>query len=85
MVLFAAVTALNEAAWRLLPLLSAYAALRRAAGAGLAALPVERLRPANSAAWPDVHILVSVGTYGLATIAPGLSGREVREGRALVL
>ena len=69
MVLFAVVTALNEAAWRLLPLLSAYAALMGVAGAGFAALPVERLPPANSAAWLDVHILVSVATYGLATIA----------------
>ena len=69
MILFAVVAALNETAWRLLPLLAAYAAVMGLAGALFAALPVENLPPANSAAWLDLHIAVSVATYGLATIA----------------
>jgi ABC-type uncharacterized transport system permease subunit len=69
MILFAVVAARNDTAWRLLPLLAAYAVAMGVAGAAFAALPIERLPPANSVAWLDLHILVSVATYGLATIA----------------
>jgi ABC-type uncharacterized transport system permease subunit len=69
MIIFAAIVAINETAWRLLPLLAAYCLLFGLGGTLFAALPRETLPPANSAAWLDVHISVSVATYGLATIA----------------
>ncbi len=69
MVLFAVIAALNETAWRLLPLLAAYAMLMGIGGALFAAVPVEVLPAAGSAAWLDLHIAVSVATYGLSTIA----------------
>jgi ABC-type uncharacterized transport system permease subunit len=76
MILFAVVSALNEAAWRLLPLLAGYCLVLGLAGTLFAAWPIENLPPAKSAAWLDIHIAVSVATYGLATIAAvaGLSG-----------
>ncbi len=69
MMLFAIIVALNETAWRLLPLLAGYAFLLGIAGTLFAAWPIETLPPANSAAWLDLHIAVSIATYGLATIA----------------
>ncbi len=69
MVLFAIVAALNETAWRLLSMLAGYAVLMGIAGAVFAAVPRETLPPASSAAWLDLHIGVSVATYGLAIIA----------------
>ena len=69
MILFAVIVALNETAWRLLPLLSLYCLLLGLVGTLFAAVPRETMPPANSAAWLDLHIAVSVATYGLATIA----------------
>jgi ABC-type uncharacterized transport system permease subunit len=69
MILFAVIVALNETAWRLLPLLAVYCLLMGLVGTLVAAVPRETLPPANSAAWLDLHIAVSVATYGLATIA----------------
>ncbi len=69
MIIFAVIVALNETAWRLLPLLAAYCLLFGLGGTLFAALPRETLPPASSAAWLDLHIAVSVATYGLATIA----------------
>ncbi len=69
MILFAVVAALNETAWRLLPLLAIYGLVMGIGGALFAAVPIEHLPPTNSAAWLDLHIVVSVATYGLATIA----------------
>ncbi len=69
LVLFAVVAALNEAAWRLLPLLACYCLLLGIAATLFAAVPRENLPPANSPAWLDLHIAMSVATYGLATIA----------------
>jgi ABC-type uncharacterized transport system permease subunit len=76
MLLFALVAALNESAWRLLPLLAGYGFILGLAGTLFAAWPAENLSPAQSAAWLDIHIAVSVATYGLATIAAvaGLAG-----------
>jgi ABC-type uncharacterized transport system permease subunit len=69
MILFAVVAALNETAWRLLPLLAGYGLVMGIGGALFAALPSEHLAPASSAAWLDLHIAVSVATYGLSIIA----------------
>jgi len=69
MILFAVIAALNETAWRLLPLLAIYGLVMAIGGALFAVVPIEHLQPTNSAAWLDLHIVVSVATYGLATIA----------------
>ena len=69
MILFAVIIALNETAWRLLPLLAGYCLLLGIVGTLFVALPNERLPPAKSVAWLDLHIAVSVASYGLATIA----------------
>ena len=69
MILFAVIVALDETAWRLLPLLAVYCLLMGLVGTLFAAVPRETPPPANSAAWLDLHIAVSVATYGLATIA----------------
>ncbi|HEY2110581.1 MAG TPA: hypothetical protein VGH25_02520, partial [Dongiaceae bacterium] len=69
MILFALVAVLNETAWRLLPLIAIYAVVMGIAGAVFEAVPREHLPPVNSAAWLDLHIVVSIATYGLATVA----------------
>jgi ABC-type uncharacterized transport system, permease component len=55
--------------WRLLPLLAIYGLVMAIGGALFATVPIEHLQATNSAAWLDLHIVVSVATYGLATIA----------------
>ena len=69
MILFAVIAALNDTAWRLLPLLAIYGLVMAIGGALFATVPIEHLQATNSAAWLDLHIVVSVATYGLATIA----------------
>jgi ABC-type uncharacterized transport system permease subunit len=69
LILFAVVAALNETAWRLLPPLAIYALVMGIGGFLFAAVPREHLPPANSPAWLDLHIVVSVAAYGLAIIA----------------
>ena len=69
LILFAVTAALNESAWRLLPLLAAYCLLLGLAATLFAAVPREALPHAASPAWLDLHIAVSLATYGLATIA----------------
>jgi ABC-type uncharacterized transport system permease subunit len=76
LILFVVAAALNEAAWRLLPLLAAYCFLLGVGGTLFSTLPPEPQSRAASAAWLDIHIAVSLATYGLATIAAvaGLAG-----------
>lgn len=76
LVLFAIAVALNETAWRLLPLLAAYCLLLEVGGILFAALPAEPRTPTLSTTWLGIHIAVSLATYGLATIAAvaGLAG-----------
>jgi ABC-type uncharacterized transport system permease subunit len=83
MLLFAVVAALNETAWRLLPLLAGYCFILGLAGTLFAAWPTENLPPAQSAAWLDIHIAVSVATYGLATIAAVAGFAGLLQERAL--
>jgi len=49
--------------------LAIYAVVMGIAGAIFEAVPREHLPPVNSAAWLDLHIVVSIATYGLATVA----------------
>jgi ABC-type uncharacterized transport system permease subunit len=69
MILFAVIVALNEVAWRLLPLLASYCLLLGIVATLFAHVPRESEPPVNSATWLAVHIVMSVATYGLATIA----------------
>jgi ABC-type uncharacterized transport system permease subunit len=69
MMLFAVIVALNESAWRLLPLLAGYCLLLGLVATLFGAVPRENPPAAASPAWLDLHIAMSVATYGLATIA----------------
>lgn len=69
MILFAVIAALNDSAWRLLPLLAGYCLLLGLAATLFAAVPREPQPQPASQAWLVLHIVMSVATYGLATIA----------------
>ena len=69
MALFAVVAAVHRQAWRLTPLMAPYML-----GIGVLATiwqhaPQKPLGAAAPAGWIEVHIVVSVATYGLVTIA----------------
>ena len=69
MALFAVVVAVHRQAWRLTPLMAPYML-----GIGVLATiwqhaPEKPLGAAAPAGWIEVHIVVSVATYGLVTIA----------------
>ncbi|MFQ5617942.1 MAG: inner membrane protein YpjD [Rhodospirillales bacterium] len=69
MALFAVIAALHRQAWRLTPLMAPYML-----GIGILATiwqqaPQKALGAAAPAGWIEVHIVVSVATYGLVTIA----------------
>ncbi len=66
--LFILLCALTADAWRLTPLLFPYLILLGALAAVYQQAPERPLIPAP-AVWLDLHILVSVATYGLLTIA----------------
>lgn len=69
MLLFAGLVLLNREAWRLTPLLLPYLLLLGIGATlfnGRESLPLE-IPP--SAVWLDLHILISVTTYGLLTLA----------------
>jgi ABC-type uncharacterized transport system permease subunit len=76
LILFAVAAAMDDSAWRLLPILALYCLLIGAGGTLFAAVPTEKLPATPSAAWLDIHIAVSLATYGLATVAAvaGFSG-----------
>jgi ABC-type uncharacterized transport system permease subunit len=69
MVLFAIISLLTPQGWRLTPLLLPYLFLFGIAATLSDPLPSRRLATPAPAAWLDVHILVSVATFGLVTIA----------------
>ncbi|HYB10558.1 MAG TPA: cytochrome c biogenesis protein CcsA [Alphaproteobacteria bacterium] len=66
--LFAIIAAATRDAWRLTPLLMPYLILLGAVATFWQQAPERPLVPAP-AVWLDLHILVSVATYGLLTIA----------------
>ena len=82
LILFVVAAALNDTAWRLLPLLAAYCFLLGVGGTLFATLPAEPQSPMPSA-WLDVHIAVSLATYGLATIAAVAGFAGLLQERAL--
>jgi ABC-type uncharacterized transport system permease subunit len=66
--IFIVVAAVARDAWRLAPLLLPYLILLGILGTIWQESPERPLAPAP-AVWLDLHILISVGTYGLLTIA----------------
>jgi ABC-type uncharacterized transport system permease subunit len=66
--LFAALAAVTRDAWRLTPLLLSYLILLGIAAAVWETAPERPLLPAPGA-WLAIHVLVSLVTYGLLTIA----------------
>jgi len=69
MVMFAGVCAATKQGWRLTPLLLPYLFLFGICAALAEHLPAPALPAATPMGWLDVHVLVSVATYGLLTIA----------------
>lgn len=69
MVLFAGVVATSRQAWRLTPLLLPYLLLLGVLASLVGGQPARNLSGGAPALWLDLHIVVSVVTYGLLTIA----------------
>ena len=69
MVIFAAVAALAEEAWRLTPLMMPYMAALGLIAAIWRRAPEQPMAGGAPAAWLQAHILISVATYALVTIA----------------
>lgn len=69
LVLFVLIAALTPAARRLTPLLLPYLLLMGAGALVAGAAPQHGLSSAVPAAWLDVHVAVSLATYGLLTLS----------------
>lgn len=84
MVLFAATSAVSRQAWRLTPLLVPYLLLLGLL-ASLFRSPERALSGSAPSAWVDLHILVSVITLGLLTVAAVAALAGFLQARALKL
>lgn len=69
MVIFAAIVVLNDMAWRLTPLMTPYMALLAIIAIIWSQAPEGRPLGGAPGGWIQAHILVSVATYALVTIA----------------
>lgn len=69
MMIFAVLTILNDKAWRLTPLLVPYMAVLAVFAIIWQQVPVTHPLVDRSGGWVEAHILVSVATYALVTIA----------------
>jgi len=69
MIVFAVLTVLNDKAWRLTPLLIPYMAILAVFAIIWQHAPVARPLADNPGVWVEAHILISVVTYALVTIA----------------
>jgi len=69
MIVFAVLTVLNDKAWRLTPLLIPYMAVLAVFAIIWQHAPVSHPLANNSGVWVEAHILISVTTYALVTIA----------------
>jgi ABC-type uncharacterized transport system permease subunit len=69
MLLFAGLVLLNREAWRLTPLLLPYLLLLGVGATLFSRTASAPLTMPLSAVWLDLHILISVATYGLLTLA----------------
>jgi ABC-type uncharacterized transport system permease subunit len=82
-VLFAIVSALSRAAWRLSPLLLGYLFLLGVLATIWQHAPERPLSPHPPEAWLQAHILVSISAYGLLTLAAVAGGAVALQERAL--
>jgi len=81
--LFAAIAALSREAWRLAPLLLPYLCLLAALAVIWGRLPAHGEIAGTPGAWLAVHIIVSVATYALCTLAAVASCAVLVQERAL--
>jgi ABC-type uncharacterized transport system permease subunit len=81
--LFAAVCAVNGQAWRLTPLLMPYLILLGLLANLFAWAPGQPLAETAPAGWLDTHILVSVATLGLLTVAASAALATFLQAQAL--
>lgn len=83
LVLFAGLAAFNRQAWRLTPLLVPYLILLGLMASLFAYAPGQPLSAAAPAGWLDLHILVSVMTLALLTVAASAALASFLQARAL--
>lgn len=83
MALFLVVCFANAQAWRLAPLLLPYLILLGLFAALFASVPGEPLSASAPAGWLDLHILVSVATLALLTVAAVAALSSFLQSRAL--
>jgi ABC-type uncharacterized transport system permease subunit len=83
MVLFVIVAAATREGWRLTPLLLPYLVLLGILATIWAHTSEQELRIAGQTAWLDTHIVVSVVTYGLVTLAAIAAMAAALQDRAL--
>lgn len=83
LVLFAAISAVNRHAWRLTPLLVPYLMLLGLLAALFATAPARPLSATAPAAWLDLHIVVSVVTLALLTVAASAALASFLQAEAL--
>ncbi len=69
MIIFAAITVLNDKAWRLTPLMIPYMAILAVFAIFWQQAPETRPLTETPDGWIQAHILISVATYALVTIA----------------
>jgi ABC-type uncharacterized transport system permease subunit len=81
--LFGALALAVREAWRLTPLLAPYLLLLGLIGSAATFAPGRSLPAALPRAWLDVHIVISVATYGLLTIAAMAGVAVLLQERAL--
>lgn len=81
--LFALLAASSRDAWRLSPLLLPYLLVLGALATIWEQAPERPLPPGTPAVWLDLHILVSVATYGLLTLAAVAGSAVLLQERAL--
>jgi ABC-type uncharacterized transport system permease subunit len=83
MVLFAVIAAFHRQAWRLTPLLVPYMLLLGLFASVFAYAPPEALASTAPPGWIDTHIIVSVITVGLLTVAASAALATFLQARAL--
>jgi ABC-type uncharacterized transport system permease subunit len=83
MAVFGLIAVLNRQAWRLTPLLVPYMILLGVLAALFAFAPAEPLKESAPAAWLDLHILVSMATLAVLTVAATAALASFLQARAL--
>ena len=83
LVVFAAVALVNRQAWRVAPLLMPYLFALGALASLFATVPAPPMSGAVPAAWVDLHIILSILTLGLLTVAASAALASFLQARAL--